>query len=72
MMKSVQYIQKVIESEIEVAINDKANEIIEQLFESLLSRYQSDWETSMKGSDFLVFIYCITNVIKNLNVTYHT
>ena len=71
-MKSVQYIQKVIESEIEVAINDKANEIIEQLFESLLSRYQSDWETSMKGSDFLVFIYCITNVIKNLNVTYHT
>ena len=72
MMKSVQYIQKVIESEIEVVINDKANEIIEQLFESLLSRYQSDWETSMKGSDFLVFIYCITNVIKNLNVTYHT
>ena len=71
-MKSVQYIQKVIESEIEVVINDKANEIIEQLFESLLSRYQSDWETSMKGSDFLVFIYCITNVIKNLNVTYHT
>ena len=71
-MKSVQYIQKVIESEIEVAINDKANEIIEQLFESLLSRYQSDWETPMKGSDFLVFIYCITNVIKNLNVTYHT
>ena len=70
-MKSVQYIQKVIESEIEVVINDKANEIIEQLFESLLSRYQSDWETSMKGSDFLVFIYCITNVIKNLNVTYH-
>ena len=72
MMKSVQYIQKVIESEIEVVINDKANEIIEQLFESLLSRYQSDWETSMKGSDFLVFNYCITNVIKNLNVTYHT
>ena len=71
-MKSVQYIQKVIESEIEVVINDKANEIIEQLFESLLSRYVCDWETSMKGSDFLVFIYCITNVIKNLNVTYHT
>ena len=31
-MKSVQYIQKAIESEIEVVINDKANEIIEQLF----------------------------------------
>ena len=32
MMKSVQYIQKVIESEIEVVIYDKADEIIEQLF----------------------------------------
>ena len=31
-MKSVQYIQKVIESEIEVVINDKENEIKEQLF----------------------------------------
>ena len=31
-MKSVQYIQKVIESEIEVVIYDKADEIIEQLF----------------------------------------
>ena len=31
-MKSVQYIQKVIESEIEVVINDKVNEIKEQLF----------------------------------------
>ena len=31
-MKSVEYIQKVIESEIEVVIYDKADEIIEQLF----------------------------------------
>ena len=31
-MKSVQYIQKVIESEIEVVINDKADEAIEEHF----------------------------------------
>ena len=37
---------------IEIIINDKADEIIE-LFQSLLSRYQIGLETSMKGSDFV-------------------
>ena len=36
----------------EIIINDKADEIIE-LFQSLLSRYQIGLETSMKGSDFV-------------------
>ena len=36
-----------------VSYND-ANEILDELFESLSSRYQENLETSMKGSD-LVF-----------------
>ena len=34
-------------------INDKADEVIEDLFQSLRSRYQIGLETSMKGSDFV-------------------
>ena len=37
----------------EIMINDKADEIIEELFDSLFSRYQFGLETSMKGSDFI-------------------
>ena len=33
--------------------HDKEDEAIEQLLESLLSRYQIVFETSMKGSDFI-------------------
>ena len=39
----------------EIMINDEADEIIEELFDSLKNRYQSNLE-SMKGSDF-VFDY---------------
>ena len=38
---------------IETMINDKADEVIEELFQSLLSRYQIDVETTMKGSSFI-------------------
>ena len=38
---------------IEIIINDKADEIIEKRFQILLSRYQIGLETSMKGSDFI-------------------
>ena len=34
-------------------IYDKTDEAIEELFESLLSRYYIGLETSMKGSDFI-------------------
>ena len=34
-------------------INDKADEVIEEPFPSLLSKYQTGLEKSMKGSDFL-------------------
>ena len=52
---------------IEIMINDKANKVVKKLFESLLNRYKSGLETSMRGSNFnfiFVFIYYITNVIK--------
>ena len=34
--------------------NDKVDEVIEELFESLLSRYYKDFEESMKGIDFII------------------
>ena len=38
---------------IEIMISDKADEVIEELFQSLLSRYQIGLETSMRVSDFI-------------------
>ena len=35
-------------------INDKADEVIEELFKSLLSRYQIGLETSRKVSTFII------------------
>ena len=52
--------------DIKLIINDKAEEVIEERFRSLLSRYQIGLETTIKGRDFIftVLIYCLTNVIK--------
>ena len=38
---------------IEIIINHKADEVIAELFQSLLSRYQIVLETSMRGNDFI-------------------
>ena len=38
---------------IEIVINDKADEVIEKSFESLLNRYQFWLEQSMRRSDFI-------------------
>ena len=32
---------------------DNANEVVDEVFKSLLSRYQNNIETSMRGSDFI-------------------
>ena len=40
--------------DIEIVINDEADEVIEELFQSILSRYQIELEISMKGSDFIL------------------
>ena len=37
---------------IEIMINDKADEVAQELVQSLLSRYQTRLETSIKDSDF--------------------
>ena len=38
-------------------IIDEANEVIEELFKSLLHRYQNNLEKSMKGGEF--FFHCV-------------
>ena len=38
---------------IEIMICDKADKVFEELFQSLLKRYQIGLETSMKGNDFI-------------------
>ena len=51
----------------EIMMNDEADEVIEEPFESLKKRYQNMFEESVEGSEFvsdIMFIYCIINVIK--------
>ena len=51
-------------SNIEIMVNYKADKVIEELFQSLLSRYQIGLETSIKVSEFVfVFISYMINVI---------
>ena len=46
---------------IEIMINDEADKVIKEIFDSLKNRYQNNLE-SMKGSEFV--FDCIINVIK--------
>ena len=48
-------------------INDKTDEVIEELYESLLSKYQISLGTIMKQKvlSLIMLGHCITNVIKN-------
>ena len=50
----------------EIKLNEKADEVIEKLFKFLLSRYQSNLETSMRGRvlSLIGYMYCIINAIK--------
>ena len=38
---------------LEVMINDRADEALEELFESLRNRYQNKLKKSMKGNEFI-------------------
>ena len=38
---------------IEILVNDEADEVIKEIFEQLLNRYQTGLETSMGCSDFI-------------------
>ena len=51
-----EYIRHSKSDNVELMINDKSEEVIEELFQSPLSRYQIGLETSMRGSEF-VFDY---------------
>ena len=54
---------------IEIMINDEADEVIKELFDSLKNRYQSNLEL-MKCSEFVFDYvqYCIINVIKYIPI----
>ena len=53
----------------EIMINNEADEVIKELFDSLKNIYQNNLE-SMKGREFVIviFIYCISNVIKQIGI----
>ena len=53
---------------IEILSHDKTNEVIEELFESLLSRHEIRLETSMKCSDFI--FDCVNLLYYRRNKTY--
>ena len=50
---------------IEIMMGDNTNEIIKNLFDSLLKRYQEGLQVSMRGSEF-VFDY-----VESLNYIFH-
>ena len=47
---------------------DNANEVVKELFESLLSRYQIDLETSIRGSDFIFNLVQLLYKCHKMNV----
>ena len=44
---------------IEIMVNDKAHEVLAELFQSQLSRYQIGLKTSLRGSDFIWILLII-------------
>ena len=50
---------------IKIMIGNETDEIIEELFDFLLQRYQEKLEQLMRGSELflIVLIYCIINII---------
>ena len=49
---------------IEIMLYDKLDEVLEELFQSLLFRYQIGYQWKVVILTLFVFIYCITNVVK--------
>ena len=50
---------------IEITMGSKTDEIIEELFKSLLQRYQEGLEKSVRGSEFI--FDCVDALYYNLN-----
>ena len=60
---------------IEIIMGNETDEIIEELFESLLQKYQKGLEESMKGSEFIfdslnVLNYDLHQISLNRDVSY--
>ena len=55
---------KVKSDSIKIMIGNETDEIIRELFESLLQRYQKDLEDKMKESEFVFGRVCVINFIK--------
>ena len=56
-------------------IYDNAYEVIKELFESLLNRYQNELETSIRGTDFMsnyvhLIYYKCHKINRNRGVSY--
>ena len=51
---------------IEIMTNDKADKVSEEIFESIFIDIKFDWKHhwQMVILSLIVFIYCITNIIK--------
>ena len=52
---------------IKLASHNDANEVVDELFESLCSRYHTNLETLMRGSDF-IFWFSSTDVLQIPNI----
>ena len=51
--------------DIEIMINDEANEVIKELFDSIKNRYKKNLESiKVVSLSSIMFIYCIINVMK--------
>ena len=54
---------------IEITINDEADEVIKDLFDSLRNTYQNNLESIKDVSlSLIMFSYCIVNAIKQIPV----
>ena len=53
-------------SNVEIVMGNEAEEIIEDLFESFLQKYQEELEKSMRGSEFAYdsLMHCVIILIK--------
>ena len=46
----------------------KTDEVIKEIFESFLNRYQIGLETSIRGSDFIFdFVHLLYNIYRKIN-----
>ena len=50
----------------EIITNDEVNKVIKELFDALKKRHQNNLESIKDNEFFIMFSYCIINVIKEV------